>query len=225
MEKYELEKKIWTDADFEKMGWHDCHIYKIRLAKNLELDIDYILQWNKPEIDGLPFTFWVAPATLVFKNINNIQFEINTAFEKAIEIEDIELIKLENRLQWTIITQQGDIEFTADGFTQWIRQEPFFQFGQTIPCVERYGFSLEQITDQENPNRIRKDITEQQKKDFEHFENAKKRQLKRQEKSYLNEQRETGKINLKDYLEKKKEINEMLYYYDYWLKNTKFENW
>jgi hypothetical protein len=225
MDKYELEKKIWTDADFEKMGWHDCRIYKIRLTENLELDIDYILQWNKPDIEGLPFTFWVAPATLVFKNINNIQFEIDTAFDEAVEIEDIELNKLDNKIQWTIITQQGDIEFTADGFTQWIRQEPFFQFGQTISYIERCGFSLEQITDQENPNRIRHYIIEQQKKDFEHYENVKKRQLKRQEKSDLEEQRENGKIDLKDYLTKKKEIKEMLDYYDYWLKNTRFENW
>lgn len=225
MDKYELEKKIWTDADFEKMGWHDCRIYKIRLTDKLELDIDYILQWNKPDIEGLPFTFWVAPATLVFKNINNIQFEIDTAFDEAVEIEDIELNKSDNKIQWTIITQQGDIEFTADGFTQWIRQEPFFQFGQTISYIERCGFSLEQTTDQENPNRIRQDIIEQQKKDFEHYENVKKRQLKRQEKSDLEEQRENGKIDLKDYLTKKKEIKEMLDYYDYWLKNTRFENW
>ena len=225
MDKYELEKKIWTDADFEKMGWHDCRIYKIRLTDKLELDIDYILQWNKPDIEGLPFTFWVAPATLVFKNINNIQFEIDTAFDEAVEIEDIELNKSDNKIQWTIITQQGDIEFTADGFMQWIRQEPFFQFGQTISYIERCGFSLEQTTDQENPNRIRQDIIEQQKKDFEHYENVKKRQLKRQEKSDLEEQRENGQIDLKDYLTKKKEIKEMLDYYDYWLKNTRFENW
>lgn len=224
MDKYELEKKIWTDDDFEKMGWHDCRIYKIRLTDKLELDIDYILQWNKPDIEGLPFTFWVAPATLVFKNINNIQFEIDTAFDEAVEIEDIELNKSDDKIQWTIITQQGDIEFTADGFTQWIRQEPFFQFGQTISYIERCGFSLEQTTDQENPHRIRQDIIEQQKKDLEHYENFKKRQLKRQEKSDLEEQREKGKIDLKDYLLKKKEIKEMLDDYDYWLKNTRFEN-
>jgi hypothetical protein len=225
MGKYELEKKIWTETDFEKMGWHDCRIYKIRLTDNLELDIDYILQWNKPDIEGLPFTFWAAPATLVFKKISNIQFETDTAFDEAVEIEDIELSKSDNKLQWTIITQQGDIEFEADGFTQWIRQEPFFQFGQTISYIERCGFSLEQTTDQDNPNRIRQDIVEQQRKDFEHYENVKKRQLKRKEKSDLEEQRENGKIDLKDYLTKKKEIKEMLDYYDYWLKNTRFENW
>ncbi|QDH80838.1 hypothetical protein FKX85_18025 [Echinicola soli] len=225
MEKYELEKKIWTEADFKNMGWHDCRIYKIRLTDDLELDIDYILNWNKPDIEGLPFTFWVAPATLIFKKISNIQFEIDTAFDEAIDIEDIELNKSDNKFQWTIITKQGDIELEAEEFAQWIRQEPFFQFGQTISFIERCGFSLEQTIDQANPNRFRLDIVEQQKKDFEHYENVKKRQFKRKEKADLEEQRENGTIDLKDYLTKKKEIKEMLDYYDYWLKNTRFENW
>jgi hypothetical protein len=59
---YTLEKKVWTDQDFEQMGWHDCNIYKIRLTEDLELDIDYILQWNKPDLEGLPFTFWATLA-------------------------------------------------------------------------------------------------------------------------------------------------------------------
>lgn len=59
---YELDKKIWTDKDFEQMGWHDSNIYKIRLTYDLEFDLDYILQWNRPDLEGLLFTFWVAPA-------------------------------------------------------------------------------------------------------------------------------------------------------------------
>ena len=50
--EYLLEKKIWTDADFAQMGWHDCRIYKLRLTRDLELDIDYIFRWNQPEIEG-----------------------------------------------------------------------------------------------------------------------------------------------------------------------------
>lgn len=224
MHKYELEKKIWTEADYEKMGWHDCHIYKIRLTENLELDIDYILKWNHPDMEGLPFTFWVAPATLVFKKIRNIQIEINTAFEEAIEIEDIELNKTDNMLQWTIMTHQGELEFVADGYTQWIRQEPFLQFGQTISNIERYGFSLDQTTEQDNPNRNRQDILEQHKKDFEDYENLKKRQLMRKENALLEKQRENKMIDLKDYLIKKREIKEMLECFDCLLKNTIFEN-
>lgn len=225
MQKYELEKKIWTEADFHKMGWHDNHIYKTRLTEDLEFDLDYILQWNEPEVEGLPFSFWLAPSTLVFRQIKNLQFEIDTAFNEAIEIEDIELTTVENENHWTIVTHQGNLEFISEGFTQYIRQKPFFEFGQTISYIERNGFSLDRTTEQNNPNRFESDLLEQRKKDLEHYENAKKRQLKRHEKESLKQARDSGKIKLKDYLIKKREIKEMLDLYDYWLKETKFENW
>lgn len=223
--KYELEKNVWSDVDFEQMGWHDCRIYKVRLSEDLELDIDYILQWNEPDLEGLPFTFWVAPATLVFKKVNQFKFELNTAFDEAIEIEEIAREVNESDTSWTIITQQGEFEFKANGYEQFIRQEPSFQFGQTIPYIERYGFSLEKTTSQENPNKLREDILNQRKQDLEHFENAKKRHLKRQEKAFLSKLREHRKISTKEYLIKKREVSKMLEYYDRWLKDTKFENW
>lgn len=42
MENYELEKWVWTENDFEQMGWHDATIYGVRLNQNLEIDLDYI---------------------------------------------------------------------------------------------------------------------------------------------------------------------------------------
>ncbi len=219
---YELEKTIWTDADFDKMGWHDNHIYKIRLTEDLELDIDYILHWNKPDLEGLPFTFWIAPATLVFKNIKNLSFEFDTGLEDSFEIEDIER---ENKNQWTIITRQGDIQFTSDGYEQFIRQDPSFQFGQTISYIERNGYSLDRVTNQENPNRVREDILEQRKQTLEHYENAKKRHLKKQELDELINSRDNNEIDTKSYLLKKKEITELLFSYDFFLKGTQFENW
>lgn len=222
---YELEKKIWSDKDFEQMGWHDSCIYKIRLTEDLELDIDYILQWNKPDLEGMPFTFWVAPATLVFKKIKNMNFEIDTTFSDAIEIEDIKRIQSDMAIHWTIITQLGNFEFTSEGYEQFIRQEPFFEFGQTISFIERNGFSLERTTGQGNPNRIREDVLEQRKKDLENYENAKKRHLKRREKELLTKTRENNEIDTQEFLLKKKEIQEALDSYDHRLKNTIFENW
>ena len=225
MQKYELEKKIWTETDFQNMGWHDSHIYKTRLNVDLEFDIDYILQWNKPEVEGLPFSFWLAPSTLVFREIKNLQYEIDTAFNEAIEIEGIELTNVENEKHWTIVTHQGNLEFISEGFTQYIRQEPFFEFGQTISYIERNGFSSERTTEQDNPNRLKSDFIEQRKKDLEHYENAKKRQLKRHEKESLKQARDNGEIELKEYLIRKREIKEELDFYDYWLKETIFEDW
>jgi hypothetical protein len=225
MEKYKLDKDIWTESDFEEMGWHDNNIYKIGLTEDLELDIDYIFKWNKPDIEGLPFTFWVAPSTLVFRQVRDIKFELDTAFNDTFEIEDIERTVIENETVWTIITRQGDIEFVSKGYTQYIRQEPSFQFGQTISYAERYGWTLERTTKQENPNITREDIVNKRNQDLEHYENAKKRHSKRKEYKELQKTRERNEIELKDFLIKKKEIKEMLDYYDYWLKATRFEDY
>lgn len=217
-----MEKRIWTDSDFDKMGWHDNHIYKIRLTEDLEMDIDYIFQWNQPDHEGLPFTFWVAPATLVFKNPRDIRFEFAIGFEDSFEIEDIER---KNKNQWTVITRQGDIQFASEGFEQFIRQDPSFQFGQTISYAERYGYSLDRVTNQENPNLLRDDIIEKRKQNLEHYENAKKRHLKKQELETLIKSRDNNEIDTKQYFLKKKEINELLFSYDFFLKGTQFENW
>jgi len=53
MDEYELEKKIWTETDFEQMGWHDCPIYKIRLTdylnkkKEIKEMLNYYDYWLK----------------------------------------------------------------------------------------------------------------------------------------------------------------------------------
>lgn len=219
---YKLEKHIWTDADFEQMGWHDSNIYKIRLTEDLELDIDYILKWNKPDLEGLPFTFWIAPATLVFNSVQGLTFDFDIGFEDSFEIQDIEK---EDGNRWTIITQQGDIQFNSKGYEQYIRQEPFFEFAQTISFMERNGHSLDRTTNQENPNRNREDIVQQRQKDLEDYENVKKRHLKKQELEQLSKARENNELDTKQYLLKKKEINDQLFSYDYFLKGTKFESW
>lgn len=33
MEQYILEKSIWTQDDFDMMGWHDVHIYGMVIEK------------------------------------------------------------------------------------------------------------------------------------------------------------------------------------------------
>lgn len=203
---YELEKRLWSDENFEQMGWHDCLIYKIRVTENVELDLDYILKWNEPELEGFSFTFWVAPATLVFRQVKNFTCELDTSFHDAVEIQDIKRQMTENGLLWTIATHQGDFQFFSEGYRQYIRQDPFFEFGQNISFTERGGFSLEHTTNQHNPSRFRDDIIEQKRKDLEHYENAKKRHLKRQEKEQLIKARDNDEIDTKQYLLKKESL-------------------
>lgn len=151
---YSLPKKIFTDADFDRMCWHDCTIYKVRLAEDLEMDIDYIVEWIEPEADGFPFSFWVAPATLVFKKVTNVTFEFDAILSETVEIEEIEKTLTKEGKKWTITTRQGEMEFFSAGFEQYIRQEPFFRLAQSIAISERNGISLERTTTQPNPYRL-----------------------------------------------------------------------
>src|SRR5438876_153627 len=78
---YLLEKLIWSDADFEQMGWHDVYIYAFgALAETFELvfDIDYILDCVLPTLPDQHYRFWIAPATLVFENVHDIKFRVSS---------------------------------------------------------------------------------------------------------------------------------------------------
>ena len=64
---YQLEKSVWTDHDFEDMGWHDCKLFAISFGDNFQLllDIDYIFKWVQTE---KTFNFGYHLARLFLKN-------------------------------------------------------------------------------------------------------------------------------------------------------------
>lgn len=223
--EFNLEKSIWTECDFEDMGWHDSVVYKIQLSRDLELDIDYIFQWNKPDIEGLPFTFWVAPSTLVFDRVYDLKFALEVYSSDIFEILTIEREILESGTYWTIRTRQGEIFFKSEGYKQFIRQKPSFEFGQSISFVERNGYSLEKTTTQINPNILRPDILKKRSENMEFYEDVKKRHIKKYELEELENLRKDNLLTTKDYLLKRKQIREILKFYDNKLKLTIFENW
>ncbi|MFD1000280.1 hypothetical protein ACFQ21_13235 [Ohtaekwangia kribbensis] len=224
MTDYELEKWIWTEKDFGKMGWHDATIYGLRLTENLELDIDYILQWNQPDIEGFQFTFWVAPATLVFERPTDLTIELTQSFgDKWLEIDDIEMEVVESKNIWTIITQQGDISFKADTFKQIIRRRPSFQLGQSIPYDERGGFSFDLTPGDKLNGELRPDIVERRKKQLEDYELAKKKFELKKELENLNERHDSGQIQTKDFLVEKKELKEKIDSVTFYLRGTGYE--
>lgn len=65
-------KALWTDADFDAMGWHDNAVHAIALEPasddpgSLLLDIDYIVEWEPSAVPHGLLSFWVCPATLIF---------------------------------------------------------------------------------------------------------------------------------------------------------------
>jgi hypothetical protein len=150
-----------SDADFERLSWHDCHLWAIRFdvgdpdqgdwTSNLVLDLDFIVEWVQPSADR--FAFRVAPATLVFEGVTDPQIEITwarTGFQSALHPVSIDRISRE-RVQdqkvyldrayysWRIDLNwpDGHITFGAASFTQTLLAEPVVVDTQDLSRAER----------------------------------------------------------------------------------------
>jgi hypothetical protein len=153
-----LEKNIWTEQDFESMGWHDSKIYGIAFEEKSEfvLDIDYIFMWIKPTEDQQAFKFWVSPCTLVFENVYNLNLDIEMSEPFEIQISDVsrnnpqrpknaDFIHRDIEYDWKMETNNGEISFTSIGYKQYVRELPKLLDSQTIGKEDRNGISFERI--------------------------------------------------------------------------------
>ena len=156
-ELFTLDKNIWTQADFEQMGWHDSNIYGLSFLpadengnSDLLFDIDYIFKWVNPIPPKQIFSFWVAPCTLVFKDTFGLVIDVNRqgGTTDMLEIADLTLIeKIEQEpnkwiYDWNIELQEGNINFKSSGFEQVLRQKPFFTDSPCLTLDERNGISF-----------------------------------------------------------------------------------
>lgn len=158
-EIFQLEKKVWTENDYEQMGWHDCSIYGLTFlpveengTTHLVFDIDYIFKWVKPIQPKQIFSFWVAPCTLVFKDTFALKMNIDRrgGTTDMLEIADLYLVdKVEQETnkwiyEWAIDLQEGSINFKSSGFDQIVRKKPIYTDGQFLTLDEREGISFNQ---------------------------------------------------------------------------------
>lgn len=151
-EHYTLEKLLWTDADFDEMGWHDALIHAISFGRTdqLLLDIDYIFEWVHPKEGEINFKFWIAPCTLIFENVYNITFDLKVSVTQDLSIDDIVKSELKVVLgeqltdyhHWTIETKDGDISFNAIGYKQYVRRQPQLVDVQELAMESRGGISF-----------------------------------------------------------------------------------
>jgi hypothetical protein len=153
-QEYKVEKWVLTEADFDSMGWHDSRIHALAFQpENFELvfDIDYIFEWIHPKPDETYFKFWIAAATLVFENVYDIEFDIDS-YNCKLEIDNIKRedgrrphnaqhIGKETEWLWIVECQEGEIRFRSAGFKQFIRAMPQLRHSQVIDVKER-GFSF-----------------------------------------------------------------------------------
>jgi hypothetical protein len=78
-----FDRCVWTDEDFEAMSWHDSCVHAVGVEDDglsrLLLDLDYLVNAVRPEPPETALRFWVAPATLVFDNVWDLEGEIAAA--------------------------------------------------------------------------------------------------------------------------------------------------
>ena len=153
--KFKLEKTIWTETDFEKMGWHDASVYAICFSDPAEIDqsfmsfdLDYIFKWVHPKAPESSFSFWVSPCTLIFENVINLKMEFESDSLSPIGLEIADINKLENvqgdtkDIKWQIKFQTGVMEFQSSGFRQIVRRKPIFSKSQSLSFGQRKGISF-----------------------------------------------------------------------------------
>jgi hypothetical protein len=154
----------WTGADFDRLSWHDCHIWGIDLrpgdpdagdwTSDLVLDIDFIVDWVCGAAPDAPMQFRVAPATLVFHGVTDPRIAIDwgrSGHQIALHAASIDGIDRERVAEqkvyldrpyysWTVRLNWpsgGEIAFGAVDFTQTLLAEPVLKDQQCLTRAER----------------------------------------------------------------------------------------
>jgi hypothetical protein len=151
-----------TEADFERLSWHDDTLYALRIEvgdiarddwrSELVLDIDHIVEWLCEA--GRRVRFRVAPATLIFHDVTDLAIAVDwgdsghqTALhEAAIDVltrapvADQKICLDRTYYRWRIALawpRGGEIAFGASGFTQRLRAAPLLQDEQKLSPADR----------------------------------------------------------------------------------------
>ncbi|MGW2872621.1 hypothetical protein [Kitasatospora sp. NPDC001225] len=145
-----LSKSVWSDADFEEMGWHDATVHGLYVQQTddflprLLLDLDYIVQWVHPVRPARNFSFWVAPATLAFEEVWDLQGDFGfEGMAPELEIADLHRLAPDDDKQdsphWHIEGHSFDLKFRASGFRQYVRETPRLTSTPVLSGAERGG--------------------------------------------------------------------------------------
>jgi hypothetical protein len=154
-----LEKWVWSEGDFARMNWRDSGIHATaivreeiqpRLGLSLLFDIDYIVQ--PADLSRTQRTHWVAPATLAFENVSDVEFYLRPDIG-LLRIAEIVRFEETNAADkgtsvplWILegMSNTGSVRFHAIGYKQYFRQTPLLkQWPDTwLDASERGGISF-----------------------------------------------------------------------------------
>ncbi|GAA1413496.1 hypothetical protein GCM10009639_66740 [Kitasatospora putterlickiae] len=151
-----LEKSVWSEADFEEMGWHDATIHGVSVQQTddtlprLLLDLDYIVRWVHPVRPAKSFSFWVAPATLVFEEVWDLEGDLGfKGTHLELEIDDVHRLAVDDEWRdvsrWHVQGHAFDLKFRASGFRQYFRDAPRLASGPALSAAERGGCRFTEV--------------------------------------------------------------------------------
>jgi hypothetical protein len=157
-ERFILEKLVWSEADYDQMGFHDVGIravYFSTQSQEVSFDIDYIFKWVMPTPPGKFFTFWVSPATLVFRDVSDV--EVSWGGSELFELDELKRSEEEKlptgyaRWLWTLAGNVGgSASLRATGYNLYVRREPIYINRQNLWAEERGGISFHRGLGEQN---------------------------------------------------------------------------
>ncbi|HVX15104.1 MAG TPA: hypothetical protein VHC22_28185 [Pirellulales bacterium] len=140
----------FSDSDFDRLSWHDCHIWGISFrsgepsegdwTSELLLDIDFICEWCCTNPNG---RFRVAPATLAFHDVGSLEIAVHwtdSSLAYPLSIAEISRAAEGSTSRWRVALnwpEGGEITFLAVGFNQTLRAEPVLIEEQRFTLRER----------------------------------------------------------------------------------------
>lgn len=154
MDIYHPEKLIWSDRDFEGMGWHDATVWSmVADAENFEfmVDIDYIFDWVHPEAGETYFKFWVAPVTMVFENASDVYINLKSqqgcvaVVELRREVIGPSPNSKYTQYRYVFECQEGEIQLEATSFSMYVRRSPALLTAQSFELTSRKGVSFSRV--------------------------------------------------------------------------------
>lgn len=147
-----LSKSVWSDADFEEMGWHDATIHGVYLQQTdavlprLLLDLDYIVRWVHPLPPEEYFSFWLSPATLAFEDVWDLEGDLAGA---DLQIDTLHRLAPDDGREdlplWHIEGHAFDLKFRASSYRQYFRRPPRLNSRLMLSPTARGGCSFDEV--------------------------------------------------------------------------------
>lgn len=150
-----MNKSAYGNEDFEELSFHDNFIHAMTFdpdESELLLDIDHLAKWVLNEDQG-HYSFIIAPSTLIFRNVYDVEIDVSVGSVCTFDIYGISRELLPRRSGATMdcyrfeikLDHVGTIKFTSTSFNLYLRSIHEETDAQMLSRKERGGVSFEEI--------------------------------------------------------------------------------